>query len=167
MKHMENFNYKLKSLFREYLIRVEKEKERRSTSYSYYGSSWLDSKEKYEGVIYFYEWSDIERKPTLFYSIPAFDNFLRSCGIFIQEYQKDVIKKLDRAYITCKKGTHELLIRGERLYLSDALRDEKSSSVDNRTATEAVLNTVPVFGPASNFVNKRPPMYNDTEQWYG
>jgi hypothetical protein len=103
----------------------------------------------------------------MFYTIGAFDNFLKSSGIFIQEYQKDVIKKLSRAYITCKKGTHELLIRGERLYLADALKDSDSSSVDSKTATEAVLNTVPAVSPASNFINRRPPMYNDTEQWYG
>jgi hypothetical protein len=162
---MENLNYKLKLLFRDYLIRKEKEK---TSSYNnYYNNSWLNSSERYDGVIYFYEWSDINRSPTMFYTIGAFDNFLKSSGIFIQEYQKDVIKKLSRAYITCKKGTHELLIRGERLYLADALKDSDSSSVDSKTATEAVLNTIPVVSPASNFINRRPPMYNDTEQWYG
>jgi len=162
---MKNLNYKLKLLFRDYLIR--KANEKTSSYHSYYNNNWLNSNEKYSGVIYFYEWSDINRNPTMFYTIGAFDNFLRSSGIFIQEYQKDVIRKLGRVYITCKKGTHELLIRGERLYLSDALKDEKSSSVDSRTATEAVLNTVPALNSATNFINRRPPMYDDTEQWYG
>ena len=104
---MANLNKKLVILFNQYLKR--KEKERLTPSYVNYGccvnpsyrhnNSWMQSDtENYDGVIYFYEWSDTNRAPQLFYNINAFDAFLRRSEIFMPPFQKDIIKQLDRAY---------------------------------------------------------------------
>ena len=131
----------------------------------------MNEGDNYDGVIHFYEWSDINRAPTLFYKIGAFDSFLRRSSIFMPPYQKDVIKQLERAYITCRKGTHELLIRGSRPLLVDAVGDKEAPCVDLKTATEAVLNTPPpqpTYPAYGGFQNRRPPMYGeDVSTWYG
>lgn len=171
---MANLSKKLEVLFRQYLIRKEKEKSVPVT-YSYGGSyrynSWMnEDTEKYEGVIYFYEWSDPDRAPQLFYNLNAFDAFLRRSEIFMPPFQKDIIRQLDRAYVTCKKGTHDLLIRGGLGMLRDALGKADAQGVDVHTAGQAIMNTTPPVGSgyAPNMVGHRtPPMYNGhPDEWY-
>ena len=115
------------SLFRSYLIRKEKESNVPCTSYGGRcgGISTAQDYTGYKGMIYFYEWSDINRSPITFYSITAFVEFLDRCGIFIPPFQKDMLRNLDRAYVICKKGKKDLLIRGTRPGLLEALgRDD-------------------------------------------
>lgn len=171
---MANLSKKLEVLFRQYLIRKEKEKSVPVT-YSYGGchryNSWMnEDTEKYEGVIYFYEWSDPDRAPQLFYNLNAFDAFLRRSEIFMPPFQKDIIRQLDRAYISCKKGTHDLLIRGGLGMLRDALGKADAQGVDVHTAGQAIMNTTPPVGSgyAPNMVGHRtPPMYNGhPDEWY-
>ena len=179
---MANLNKKLGILFNQYLKR--KEKERLTPSYVNYGScvnpayrhnnSWMQSDtENYDGVIYFYEWSDPERAPQLFYNLNAFDAFLRRSEIFMPPFQKDIIKQLDRAYITCKKGTHDLLIRGTRALLIEAAARNNPQGVDVQTATQAIMHTPAPVGAGRNPMGmqfegaRQPPMYNGyPDQWY-
>jgi len=167
MLTMGNLSNKLHILFRDYLIRKEKERLTPPT-YSYSGyrssSSWLNDKtEHYEGVIYFYEWSDLDRMPQLFYTIGAFDEFLKRSGIYIPNFQWDIIKALDRAFITCKKGKHEILIRASKNMLGEALNKEDSQTVDPQTAYNAVISNP--FNPQGE---RRPPMYSGfPSEWYG
>ena len=171
---MANLSKKLEVLFRQYLIRKEKEKSVPVT-YSYGGSyrynSWMnEDTEKYEGVIYFYEWSDPDRAPQLFYNLNAFDAFLRRSEIFMPPFQKDIIRQLDRAYVTCKKGTHDLLIRGGLGMLRDALGKADAQGVDVHTAGQAIMNTTPPVGTGytpSMVGHRTPPMYNGhPDEWY-
>jgi len=174
---MANLNKKLGILFNQYLKR--KEKERLTPSYVNYGTnygchhtnSWMqDSTENYDGVIYFYEWSDTERAPQLFYNINAFDAFLRRSEIFMPPFQKDIIKQLDRSYVTCKKGTHDLIIRGTRALLIEACARNNPQGVDIQTATQAIMHTPAPVGAGRNPMamnNRQPPMYSGfPEQWY-
>jgi hypothetical protein len=188
-----NLSYKLYDLFREYIKRKEKESHiyvNTHTSYHYpaysgaarAANSWMHKNDNYEGVIYFYEWSDTNREPMLFYNINAFDAFLRRSEIFIPPFQKDVIRQLDRAYISCKKGTHDVIIRGSRAMLDDALRRADSVGVDMNTVSSAIPNR-PVPAPGLSIVNpnynpanlnltcrpdRMPPMYAgcQNESWY-
>lgn len=171
---MANLSKKLEVLFRQYLIRKEKEKSVPVT-YSYGGchryNSWMnEDTEKYEGVIYFYEWSDPDRAPQLFYNLNAFDAFLRRSEIFMPPFQKDIIRQLDRAYVSCKKGTHDLLIRGGLGMLRDALGKADAQGVDVHTAGQAIMSTTPPVGSGytPNMVGHRtPPMYNGhPDEWY-
>ncbi len=163
---MGNLNKKLDVLFRQYLIR--KEKERNTPTYTRYDyshcNSWMNDTDQYDGVIYFYEWSDPNRAPQLFYKIGAFDEFLRRSSIFMPPFQKDIIHQLERAFITCKKGTHDLLIRGSLDMLRDAVARSDSQGVDIKTAGQAIMNT-PMVIPSPG--GRMPPMYNGhPEDWY-
>ena len=176
---MANLSYKLELLFRQYLIRKEKERTTprynygfNNSGYSGFGTqSWLTNRETYDGVIYFYEWSDPDRAPQLFYTIGAFDEYLRRCGIYMLPYQKDIIFKLERAYVTCKKGCKELLIRGGLGLLRDALGENNPPALDVKTVGEVVKNQnlpAPTYPAYGGFNNRRPPMYNEeVGSWYG
>ena len=79
---MGNLSNKLESLFRQYLIRKEKETSIPVYNYSHSGgycrqNDWLNNHETYDGVIYFYEMSAITSARPLFYHIGATDSFLR------------------------------------------------------------------------------------------
>ena len=171
---MANLSKKLEVLFRQYLIRKEKETTVPVTYSSGYcrHNSWMnEDTEKYDGVIYFYEWSDPDRAPQLFYTIGAFDEYLRRCGIYLLPYQKDIIFKLERAYVTCKKGCKELLIRGGLGLLRDALNENNPPALDVKTVGEVVKNQnlpAPMYPAYGGFNNRRPPMYNEEiSTWYG
>jgi len=174
---MANLSCKLEVLFRDYLIRKEKEKNTPSTTSYHYGgyhhtsNDWMHDDDKYEGVIYFYEWSDPDRAPQLFYNIGAFDAFLRRSEIFMPPFQKDIIRQLDRAYVTCKKGKHDLLIRANRELLKDALTRDYAQGVDVQTAGQAIMNNpIPPMGynpMAMQPQDRRPPMYSGFPgEWY-
>ena len=170
---MGNLSNKLEILFRQYLIRKEKES-KVPVTYGYSGgycrqNDWLNNHESYDGVIYFYELSDINRAPQLFYNIGAFDSFLRQYSIFMPPFQKDIIRQLDRAYITCRKGTHDLLIRATRPMLLDAINDSTAQGVDLQTAGTAVMNTPPAGNgvPPGLPAHRQPPMYSGYPgEWY-
>jgi hypothetical protein len=77
--------------------------------------------------IYFYEWSDPTKTPRTFYQLDAFDNFLKTSGIYMEYHQNEIIKNLGTVYITCYTGTKNLIIRSTYKNLLDSLReyDEK------------------------------------------
>ena len=73
--------------------------------------------------IYFYEWSDPTKAPRTFYQLDAFDNFLKTSGIYMELYQKDIIRNLGTVYITCYTGTKNLSIRGTYGNLLESLNE--------------------------------------------
>lgn len=177
---MGNISKDLWSLFREYLIRKEKESRTPSTNYSYggYNSNNTDYTH-YDGIIYFYEWSDVNRCPLLFYNILSFSEFLTKSKITILPFQKDMIKNLDRAFITCKKGKTDLVIRSTKPALVEALLRDNAPTINLNE-----LPTRPMPGPPQNQLclpyhvavtyppgpQRQPPMYNyhgNPEEWYG
>ena len=181
---MGNLSKKLEVLFRQYLIRKEKERLNPPVrTYNYeYGycrqNNWMNENDRYDGVIYFYELSDIHRCPTLFYNVGAFDSFLRRYNIFMPPFQKDMIRQLEKAYVTCKTGTHDLLIRGSRELLVEALSRADAPGVDMQTAGQAVMNTplpAPVghgyplgMRPVNPAEIRKPPMYSSNgNHWFG
>jgi hypothetical protein len=172
------------ALFRAYIIR--KEKERLSTS-SYYpmgyrcgGINTSSDYGSYKGVVYFYEWSDLNRSPISFYSLNSFDDFLKKSNIFMAPFQKDMIRNLDRAYVTCKKGKTELLIRGTKPGLEEAFGRDDSPGISindlpNRPDPMDVHQLklpypVSCTFPPSIGAQRVPPMYHyngNPEEWYG
>ena len=132
---MKNIKYRLDNIFRDYLIRKEKE----SHITIHYTTGSGHNNEHYEGVIYFYEWSDMNRTPITFFNLGAFEGFLRRSDIFLMPFQKDIIKNLERAYITCKKGKSEIMIRGTRPALLEALNNN-GFSVDASVIKSPISN---------------------------
>ena len=125
----------LRDLFRQSLIN---ERKRPKTDYNHspyyndyyrnrYGGGVLDNVHRIPGQyadnsvrIYFYEWSDPSKAPRTFYQLDAFDNFLKTSGIYMEFYQKEIIKNLGTVYITCYTGTKNLNIRSTYKNLLDA-----------------------------------------------
>ena len=126
----------LRDLFRQSLIN---ERNRPKTDYAHspyyndcnrYGSGVLSNVHRIPGQyadnsvsIYFYEWSDLSKAPRTFYHLDTFDNFLKTSGIYMEFYQKEIIKNLGTVYITCYTGTKNLNIRSSYKNLLDALRE--------------------------------------------
>jgi hypothetical protein len=121
----------LRDLFRQYLINKRKHPKINSPYYnSRYDGGVLDNIHRIPGQnkdnsvnIYFYEWSDLSKAPRAFYQLEAFENFLKSSGMFLEFYQKGIIKNLGTVYITCYTGTKNLNIRGSYKNLIDSLHE--------------------------------------------
>lgn len=79
--------------------------------------------------VYFYEWSDPTKAPRTFYQLDSFDNFLKSSGIFMEFYQKEIIKNLGTVYVTCYTGTKNLNIRGSYKNMLDSLCEHDSKKL--------------------------------------
>lgn len=73
--------------------------------------------------IYFYEWSDVTQNPRCFYQLDSFENFLKTSGIFMELYQREIITNLGRVYATCYKGTKNLNIRASYKNLLDSMHE--------------------------------------------
>lgn len=146
----------LRNLFRQSLIN---ERKRPTTIYRspYYGDSYPNSVHRIpsqyregeiqfskEVCIYFYEWSDVNRQPRCFYQLEAFENFLKSSGIYMQLYQREIIQNLGTVYAACYTGTKNLNLRGSYNNLSDSMKEyEKSKLLSNMTnKTPKVLQCV-------------------------
>lgn len=63
------------------------------------------------GILRFYEWSDLNRRPRIFQSMSRFLAFLGSSNIPISEVEKKALLAMRSPYVTCVRGKRELLIR--------------------------------------------------------
>jgi len=131
----------LRDLFRQSLIN---ERKRPTTTYRspYYGGSYPSSVHRIPGQyregeiqfskevrIYFYEWSDVNRQPRCFYQLEAFENFLKSSGIYLQLYQREIIQNLGTVYAACYTGTKNLNLRGSYKNLLDSMKEHEASKL--------------------------------------
>ena len=73
--------------------------------------------------IYFYEWSDITKAPRTFYNVDGFDNFLKTSGIFMAGYQREIILNIGTVYVACYLGTKNLNIRSTYRNLLDSMNE--------------------------------------------
>ena len=107
---MANLSKELKSIFNKYLERKEDERLHPKKE-SYFQPSLFSGNGEFRGVIYFYEWSDITRAPKTFYSLEKFEDFLETSNIYLLGWQREIVRNMRNPYVTCKKGTKELLIK--------------------------------------------------------
>lgn len=149
---MANLNKELKGLFNKYLDRLSYEKTHPKVEHQSYQPNLFD--EKYTGVIYFYEWSDVTRTPKSFYSIEKFEEFLKSCEIYMQGFQREIISHMHNPYISCKKGEKELIIKSTYDSLKTALLDDSVAKGNPFRSTGA-----PSFNPMAKGSEERIP-YN-------
>ena len=147
----------LNKLFKAYMARKEEESKRPvgyrySRSQEYYNETF--GANTFHGVIYFYEWSDITRTPVRYFSISLFEKFLNESNLELEAWQKDIILNLQHeAYITCKPGSKELIVRSSY----EALK----ISMNNRQEHTQQLSLP--FIPQENIDNhmRMHPMYGD------
>ena len=171
---MGNISNRLKGLFNEYLVRIEEEKHHVTVkTYDYHNRTIHNGDdEDYNGIIYFYEWSDISRTPKSYYTLKAFENFLASSKIYIASYEKELIKHIHYCYIACSKDGKKLLIKCSYESLKRTLESEKSSlnslcpsarGSEDKEPYHIAITHAPSVAPKS-FI-QRPPMYEPSGRW--
>ena len=150
---MANISNRLKTLFNNYLTRLSEEK---NNSYvhrnPYYGARppmyqqqrlQFGSDDDFKGVIYFYEWSNINNVPKKFFTLAAFESFLNTSHIFMAGYQKEIIKNLETPYIVCKHDSKDLIIKNNYDALKSALGDVE----ENKEPYNVQVTRVPIQRP--------------------
>jgi hypothetical protein len=119
----------LVKLFKAYMNR--KENEHSSYNYvgyqSYYSGTLSNTRKVFSGIIYFYEWSDINRVPLKYFSLPLFEKFLFESGLELQCWQREVIYNATTVYITCVPGEKKLIVKGSYDSLKLWLAQNQSS----------------------------------------
>ena len=117
---MKNISKDLKGLFKEYM-------QNKNKPYTTYNSNSHREPIVFATSIkvFFYEWSDVSRAPRAFYTMEAFESYLKTCGIYIQLYEKDIITNLGECFITCYKGKKQLCIRSTYKHLFDTITENE------------------------------------------
>lgn len=111
----------------------------------------IGSTNKYylNGIIHFFEWSDLYRAPTLFYTFESFLRFLKNSSITINEFERNLILSTYNPYITCERNKAKLIIRNNSADLKLAL--DRASSNSSSVATANVSHNV-IHGINGNIV---------------
>lgn len=107
------------------------------------------SKAFLNGIIHFFEWSDLYRTPTLFYTFESFLRFLKNSSITINEFERNLILSTYNPYITCERNKAKLIIRNNSADLKLAL--DRASSNSSSVATSSVSHNV-IHGVNGNIV---------------
>lgn len=128
---MANISNRLKDLFHKYLIHLGEANKNSSVHHNpYYGCCHspyrhhlnILNKNDFNGIIYFYEWSDSNRSPKTFYSLDSFERFLNISNIYLASYQRELIINIPSSYISCKKNG-SLIIKCNYESLNKALNE--------------------------------------------
>ena len=101
------------------------------------------------GIIRFFEWSDLYRTPTLFYTFESFLRFLKNSSITINEFERNLILSTYNPYITCERNKAKLIIRNNSADLKLAL--DRASSNSSSVATANVSHNL-IHGINGNIV---------------
>ena len=101
------------------------------------------------GIIRFFEWSDLYRTPTLFYTFESFLRFLKNSSITINEFERNLILSTYNPYITCERNKAKLIIRNNSADLKLDL--DRASSNSSSVATASVSHNV-IHGINGNIV---------------
>ena len=101
------------------------------------------------GIIRFFEWSDLYRTPTLFYTFESFLRFLKNSSITINEFERNLILSTYNPYITCERNKAKLIIRNNSADLRLAL--DRASSNSSSVATANVSHNM-IHGVNGNIV---------------
>ena len=80
------------------------------------------------GIIRFFEWSDLYSTPILFYTFESFLRFLHNSSITISDFDRNLILSTYNPYITCERNRARLIIRNNSADLKLALDKESSNS---------------------------------------
>ena len=77
-----------------------------------------------DGMIRFYEWSDLDRSPLLFVSMDSFVRFLSSCGIKYYPYDVISMESMKDVYATCIAGERVLVYASTKALLEKEMLDD-------------------------------------------
>ena len=108
---MGNLSKNLKLLFYKYIEEKNKPKTYSPPAPLTRGVSPMYCGSKTNGLIHFYEWSNMNNIPKLFYTLDAFDIFLEKSNLKLLGWQREIIKHCNVSYVCCKKGSKDLEVR--------------------------------------------------------
>ena len=170
---MANLSKDLKSLFNKYLDRIAYERTHLVHRPHVTQPTLFGGNREFTGVIYFYEWSDVSRTPRTFYTLEKFEDFLETSNICIMGYQREILKNMHNPYVSCKKGTKELVIKVNYEALKAALNIPTDGA--NNFMAKGSEDKEPYHVAVTRPSIQRPPMYepegrypDENEfQWYG
>lgn len=140
---MKNISNNLRGLFKEYMINKNKP----------VVTPYQPVNNHREGIVFstsvkvhFYEWSDATSVPRTFYTIEAFDTYLKGCGIYAQLYEKDIIVNLGESFISCYRGKKTLCIRATYKHLLETMNehDRMQTAIDQHKLQEIKREIPPV-----------------------
>ena len=165
---MANLRNRLSDIFHSYLKRLDDEK-KNATVGSYHRPIPcqqrlnFDDNTDFQGIIYFYEWSDANRTPKTFYTLDAFERFLNTSLIFMASYQKELIRNIHNPYIACRKDGKDIIIKCSYESLKHALETEDKSTNPFRSPSKGSEDKEPYGVAITRPPIKRPPMYIELE----
>lgn len=94
--------------------------------------------------IFFYEWSNVNNVPKMFFTLGSFDMFLRDCGIYLYGYQRELIRNSSTVYCTCYDGTKELNMKESYTKLCESMREnERIKKEIKELASSSPRRTMP------------------------
>lgn len=111
--YKENKRSELKKLFIASRAKAQERKKLSTISTSYRFTGW---------TIYFYEWSDITRKPLEFKSLKEFTDFLKKSKIPFTYFDRQKLMFYKTNYVACAKNKKDLKICYSYISLRDALK---------------------------------------------
>jgi hypothetical protein len=130
-----------------------------------------------EGVIYFYEWSNVTATPRTFYTLKAFKDFMDRSNIYVPSYQWEIIRNIHNPYVACKKNCKELIIKFNWDELKNSLEEGSSDKANSfRSSSNSSHVSKPMDGeheeqePYSIAIThapiRKPPMYEEIDNRY-
>ena len=129
------------------------------------------SREYLQGVLRFYEWSDLYRAPVLFHTLEDFIVFLRRSNIAISDIERNLILSIHNPFVTCEEGKAKLIIRASSADLKLALDVAKKCSLDNNDKNKDkggfVLPGIKNLGTEPNGNNAKTPIKPYSGEYVG
>ena len=182
-----NLNKELSGLFFKWLERLEYERTHRYTpSYPYHTPIPRSTPhqerinfddDEIEGVIYFYEWSNVTATPRTFYTLKAFKDFMDRSNIYVPSYQWEIIRNIHNPYVACKKNCKELIIKFNWDELKNSLEEgssDKANSFRSSSNSSHVSKSMdgeheeqePYSIAITHAPIRKPPMYEEIDNRY-
>jgi hypothetical protein len=124
---MVNLSKELKNIFYKYIKEKNTSpqtlipRRKRESSYQVNNTDLSIRMSSFNGKIRFYEWSNPNSNPRIYYSITQFIAFLAACHIKLERFELEILLNLKDSYVTCQKGKHDLIIRGTWALMKDSL----------------------------------------------
>ncbi|MBR6517619.1 MAG: hypothetical protein IKT40_12380 [Bacilli bacterium] len=133
-------NERFKKLFKDYLDSLKTTSSYSGCNYNGYsyggynhqsnGGSVVYNHKPSSNTIYFYEWSTLENKSKVFYSLKSFKDFCTESNVNMLPQHEDIITSKYYVYCTCIPGSNVLMVRTTYNELKEALEKHKSSFVN-------------------------------------
>lgn len=106
-------------------------------------SAGLGEYEPINGVISFYEWSNVDNCARIFYTLKVFLAFLKRSNISIEPYQVDLVKSVRNPHVACLRSGKGLVIASTKEAVRMRLDNEGKNSTGGDANAERKVPGIP------------------------